>query len=70
MKHYLFEEFYTGIQFLVNADYLGVALKAADAVEWDYTMFELMYDDEPKILYLGQVSDEEAEMCEPIDAYE
>lgn len=59
MRHYLFEEFESGERFIVGADYLGDALKITDelAVELDFGL-----DGEtPKILYLGCLTEEEAE---------
>ena len=50
MNHYLFEEFNTGIQFLVGADYLGDALKIADTLEWDLDMFDFDAGEKPQLL--------------------
>ena len=61
MNHYLFEEFNTGIQFLVGADYLGDALKIADTLEWDLDMFDFAAGEKPQLLYLGKLTEEEAE---------
>lgn len=58
MKHYLFEEFFSGEQFIVGADSLVEAYIEADEIVKDFHVYQA---DGPKLLFLGRLTDEEAE---------
>jgi len=60
MKHFLFEEFNSGERFIVGADYLGEALVIADGLATEFE-FYLEEAETPTILYLGELTEEEAE---------
>jgi len=60
MKYYLFEEFNSGKQFIVGANYLSEAVTIVDklAVELEFYLEE---GETPKLLYGGKLTEEEAE---------
>lgn len=60
MKHYLFIEEITGEEFIVGADDEDEAYSSAYEIGLDFIkMWEP--DEEPLLIYYGEISDEEAE---------
>lgn len=59
MNHYLFEEFFSGEQFIVGADSLVEAYIEADEIVEDFKKFNEL--EEAKCVYICRLTDEEAE---------
>lgn len=59
MNHYLFEEFFSGERFIVGADSIIEAYDEADEIVEDFKKFNEL--EEAKCIYIGQLTDEEAE---------